>query len=170
MAWFILTSREFFPFLTPLGGVPSPFTNSFCSPPAFSRWSSANPILGVWDPSRIFSTMTYFSCTLYKCWGCSRVTFVHNWIFYTEVSWKAESFNLYRGQLESRLSGEEQRDKIEIMGRAYSLKLHYKHRDLRNLYSTENPPSLESDFNFISDSKKVILINERKCSNSVAWN
>lgn len=60
-----------------------------------------------------------------------------------------QRFNLYRDQLELLLTGEEHRNNIEIMRKAYTLNLYYKNRDLRNLYSVENPSLLEAEFNFL---------------------
>lgn len=148
-------------------GIPSPFASSFCLLPTFSRWSSAIPIfqklnehrkgymvrkegpeLGNLNPSRIFSTTTYFS------WALSSARAVHGSHSSTSESltlkWvERQRFNLYRDQLELLLTGKECRNNIEIMERTYTLNLYYKNRDLRNLYSTENPSPLEPDFNFL---------------------
>lgn len=171
MAWFILTSREFCLVLKLLQGDPQPeatsSTSSFCLLPAFSRWSSAIPIfqklnehrkgymarkegreLENLDLSRIFSATTYFSWVLSSA-GAAQGSHLSTTESLTLKWVERQRFNLYRDPLELLLTGEEHRNNIEIMGRAYTLNLYYKNRDLRNLYSTENPSLLEPDFNFL---------------------
>lgn len=181
MAWFILTSREFFPVLTPSRGFPAHFTNSSSSPPNFSRWSSATPIFQkLKEHSK--GHMAGQVGTITWEFGSFQKLFHHDLLFlspfkllgllnghiYLQLNllrWSElegrDLFNLYRYLLESLLTGEEHRDNIEIRGRACNMNLYDKNRDLRN--STETPLSWKLILTFYK-SKKVVLLNEGKCS------
>lgn len=147
MVWFVLTARVL-PSSYSFLGIPKPSTNSFCLLPAFGRWSNAIPISRSWHTkghmarkvairtwkfqnSKIFGSMAYFSWALTSSgaarrWGGGCHICPYNQIFYTEVRWKAKRFNLHRDQPELLLTQEEHRNGIEIVGRSYTLNLHFK--------------------------------------------